>query len=218
MKTLAAFLLAPLIAGGCVASTGYAVVTAHQGEALVRGPSDAWAALPPAAGKVLSVTERDEPPRLTQRIVLDGAGPVAGENFIVVTTLDRQSSANAFGGPPRPEEIERDMAAAFPGVRMARTLAIEQNGLGPFGTAYGSTGAYTCIYTWQRTGGVKEVFGPASIPVDVRVRLCRQASREALAAYVRALVVYVGPTTTVDYRAGALTVDPLTAASGMLGR
>ena len=39
-----------------------------------------------------------------------------------------------------------------------------------------------------------------------------------LESYVRALVVYVGPTTTVDYRAGALTVDPLTAASGMLGR
>lgn len=202
--------------GGCAVTTGYAVATAHPSTSLARGPSEAWASLPPAAGKVLSVTEQDTPPRLTQRIVLDGAGPIAGENFISVATVDPQSSARAFGNPPTPADIEADMAIAVPGVDMRRTLSVEQNRLGPFGTAFGSKGAYNCLYAWQRSGGSGQAFGPSSVPVDIRVRLCRKVSQEVLVGYIRGLNVYVGPSTTVDVSAGALTVDPLAAAAGSM--
>jgi hypothetical protein len=208
--------LVALALSGCVASTGYAVVSQRTAVSPVRGPNDAWAALPPQAGKVISVSERDTPPRLVQRIVLDGAGPIAGENFIAVATVSDQSPVSAFGPPPTPDSIDREMAAAFPGIDMRRTLAIETNRLGPFGTAFGDSAGYTCLYAWQRAGGSGEAFGPSAMPVEVRLRLCRKASRQTLLGYARALAVYVGPVTTLDVRSGGASLDPLAAAAGLV--
>jgi hypothetical protein len=67
------------------------------------------------------------------------------------------------------------MAAAVPGVRLARSATFVQNNYGPFGYASGQSHAGdTCLYAWQQ---VKAGFAPPQEQrnfgtVQVRIRLC----------------------------------------------
>ncbi|WP_237154446.1 cellulose biosynthesis protein BcsN [Oryzibacter oryziterrae] len=203
--------LAGLMLSGCIASTGYSVATLQTTTSLTREPGQAWAVLPPTAGRVLAVSERQEPRRLSQRIVLESATPLAGENVITVATASPDGSDPALLAPPTPAGIDAEMAAAIPGVRMARTNALGQNAYGAFGTALGHSAGVTCLFAWQH------ITEATSKPIDIRLRLCARATPEALTANMTGLRLALGPATDWTVRSGGLSVDPLAAASGLIG-
>ncbi len=77
--------------------------------------------------------------------------------------------------------IAREMVAAVPGVRMARSTTFLQNSYGPFGYASGtSRGGDTCIYGWQqiRSSRSDQTQARNFGMIQVRLRLCDARATE----------------------------------------
>jgi hypothetical protein len=208
---LASITLLGLMLAGCVASSGYSVATLQTTTSLTREPGQAWATLPPTAGRVLAVSERNEPRRFSQRIVFEGASALAGENALTVTTAGPAGSDPTLLASPTPAGIDAEMAVAFPGIPMRRTNALGQNAYGAFGSALGGSTGINCLFAWQH------ITEAAARPIDVRLRLCARAAPDALLANMTGLRLTLGTAADWTVKSGGLSVDPLAAAAGLLG-
>lgn len=155
-------------------------------------PSQSMAALPLAAGPVISVIERQRGNALQHEVTLQGAPPNYGENMISVTAFRNVQSI-----PEKPlddalpvrrpteQDINMEMAEKFPNGPLPITSNAPQNGAGTFAYAFGRKAGVSCIYAWQWIESGSRLTNP---PVSVRVRLCRPgATEEVLVDYVRQL-------------------------------
>ncbi len=142
--------------------------------------SDKALAFPPPGGPaIVNVVERRHGKDVEQTIALSTSSSVSGQNFLKVQFLGLTGSSPALGSRPyntiSEGKIAREMAAAVPGVRLARSATFVQNNYGPFGYASGQSHAGdTCLYAWQQ---VKAGFAPPQEQrnfgtVQVRIRLC----------------------------------------------
>jgi len=146
-----------------------------------------WAALPPEAGEVLSVVERDDPDIRTQRIVLAGQSSQAGENMIQISRPGLDSPRATLFAPPTQAAIEDELAEAFPGMAMIIDGALRSNAYGTYGLATGRRTGEACVYTWQwldrfATSEARLSVLLKSDPASIRVRLCGRMPPEQLAA------------------------------------
>ncbi|MBE7247992.1 MAG: cellulose biosynthesis protein BcsN [Actinomycetospora chiangmaiensis] len=192
----------------------------------------ALAALPPAAGAVLSVMESRRSNAVIQTIVLAGDHAGYGENKITITALTGTNNVgNAAGdpvkiAPPTDAVIEDELAQAFPTTPMRIANVYDRNAQGPFGYATGRRADGTgCLYAWQYVGpsGNLNLFdtidGRGPQAMSVRVRLCKANATEAeLAGYMQQMVVSPpGPSSSYAAAAPAMMApggDAL-AASGV---
>ncbi|SCB33872.1 Cellulose biosynthesis protein BcsN [Rhizobium hainanense] len=142
--------------------------------------SDKALAFPPPGGPaIVNVVERRHAKDVEQTIALSTSSSVSGQNFLKVQFLGLTGSNPGLGSRPyntiSDGAIAREMAAAVPGVRLARSATFVQNNYGPFGYASGQSRAGdTCLYAWQQ---VKAGFAQPQEQrnfgmVQVRIRLC----------------------------------------------
>lgn len=173
------------------------------GQALVR--------LPEGAGSVLSVVERRSGDVLAQEIALKADASALGENMVRVA-IGRLNEGDPVlapkVAPALAADIELEMAAAFPGMRMRIAETIARNAYGPFGYATGTHGRYACIYAWQFIPMVGEGSGPLRRVLDaprsaaLRIRLCRAGvSKEDLIEMVEATSMIIPARGEVVYPA-----------------
>lgn len=181
-----AALAAALAAAGCAILPAETPAPAPAATSVSRSPAEAWAVLPADAGAVLSVVEDDRPRVRSQRIVLEGAGSLPGENAVTVRLPGRTGPGAGLLDRPTDTAIAAEMRQALRGVRMTVRPAPVPAASGPFGVALGAAGPFTCLYAWQHLepDGIGDAgFGPA----DVRVRLCARRDAETLLGWLRAI-------------------------------
>ncbi len=177
--------------------------------------SDKALAFPPPGGpSIVNVVERRQAKDVEQTISLFTSSSVPGQNFLKVQFLGTTGSGPALGSRPfdtiSENKVAREMAAAIPGVRLARSASFVQNGYGPFGYASGqSRSGDTCLYAWQQ---VKAGFAPPQEQrnfgtVQVRIRLCDAHATE------RQLLSTVYGYTIAGHFAGA-ALNPFGAPRG----
>lgn len=150
-------------------------------------PGRAMVALPPGGPPVVGVTQRSYENALTQTIALSTRGRTPGENAVYVAFLTAADLPDTTGveGPlykdPGIEDfvIAREMEERFPGVAMSPAAVYVQNRHGPFGYAFGRSGAgEACFYAWQRIASGDSIFRPKSGVISVRIRICDPAASE----------------------------------------
>ncbi|OCJ06878.1 hypothetical protein A6U86_07185 [Rhizobium sp. AC27/96] len=174
LKTITLMTLAGLTAG--CSTTGHV----RQSIGVETVTSDKALAFPPPGGPaIVNVVENRHGKDVDQTISLATSSSVPGQNFLKVQFLGITGSNPALGSRPfntiNDRTIAREMAAAVPGVRLARSAIFVQNSYGPFGYASGQSRAGdTCLYAWQQ---VQAGFAPPQEQrnfgtVQVRVRLC----------------------------------------------
>ncbi|OJY63942.1 MULTISPECIES: cellulose biosynthesis protein BcsN [unclassified Rhizobium] len=177
--------------------------------------SDKALAFPPPGGPaIVNVVERRHAKDVEQTIALSTSSSVSGQNFLKVQFLGITGSNPGLGSRPyntiNDRAIAREMAAAVPGVRLARSATFVQNNYGPFGYASGQSRAGdTCLYAWQQ---VKAGFAPPQEQrnfgmVQVRIRLCDARATE------RQLLSTVYGYTIAGHFAGA-ALNPFGAPRG----
>jgi len=174
LKTITLMTLAGLTAG-CT-TTGHV----RQSIGVETVPNDKALAFPPPGGPaIVNVVESRHAKDVDQTISLATSSSVPGQNFLKVQFLGLTGSNPALGSRPfntiNDRTIAREMSAAVPGVRLARSAIFVQNSYGPFGYASGqSRSGDTCLYAWQQ---VQAGFAPPQEQrnfgnVQVRLRLC----------------------------------------------
>jgi hypothetical protein len=134
---------------------------------------------PPGGPAIVSVVERKHGDDVEQTISLSTSSSVVGQNFLKVQFLGVSGSSPGLGSTPyemiSEGAISREMAAAVPGVRLARSATFVQNSYGPFSYASArSRAGDTCIYAWQqiRAGRSTQAQQRNFSMVQVRLRLC----------------------------------------------
>lgn len=158
----------------------------HQSIGVETVSSDKALAFPPPGGPaIVNIVERKHAKDVEQTISLFTSSSVPGQNFLKVQFLGITGSNPGLGSRPfntiSEGAIAREMAAAIPGVRLARSAILVQNSYGPFGYASGrSRTGDTCLYAWQQ---VKAGFAPSQEQrnfgmVQVRIRLCDARATE----------------------------------------
>ncbi|WP_112611553.1 cellulose biosynthesis protein BcsN (plasmid) [Rhizobium sp. WW22] len=208
-KTIALMILA-CIGAGC-STTGQV----HQSIGVETVTSDKALAFPPPGGPaIINVVERRHGKDVEQTIALSTSSSVSGQNFLKVQFQGITGPNPGFGSRPfdtiSDRVIFREMAAAIPGVRLARSATFVQNSYGPFGYASGQSRAGdTCLYAWQQ---VKAGFAPQQEQrnfgmVQVRIRLCDAHASE------RELLSTVYGYTIAGHFAGA-ALNPFGAPRG----
>ncbi|MFT4180736.1 MAG: cellulose biosynthesis protein BcsN [Rhizobium sp.] len=144
---------------------------------------------PPGGPAVVSVVERRHKDDVEQTVSLATSSSVAGQNFLKIQFRNVSGANPGLGSTPYKEignvAIASEMAAAVPGVRLARSATFVQNGYGPFGYASGqSRGGDTCLYAWQQIRAGQSALADMQnfSMVQVRIRLCdaRASERQLL--------------------------------------
>ena len=226
-RSARALLLAGVLAtGGCTAGES---LDGLYTDALAptSGPvpaAEAWAALPPAAGAVVSVVETRTPRSDRQRIVLLGDGAHAGENAITVERGGSEGVRSDLLHPPSIETLSGEIAKLERGSAYRILSSTDANRAGPFGYATLTEQDGSCIYAWQwlderELGGERTLGLGRSHPVSVRVRLCRKASVAVLLAQLRDLELSFGRRhdQEISLAAGGSGQDALSSAANGAG-
>ena len=150
-------------------------------------PGRAMVALPPGGPPVVSVTQRSYENALTQTIALSTRGRTPGENAIYVAFLTAADLPDTTGveGPLYKDAgiedfaIAREMEERLPDVAMSPSAVYVQNRHGPFGYAFGRSGAgEACFYAWQRIASGDSIFRPKFGVISVRIRICDPTASE----------------------------------------
>jgi hypothetical protein len=147
-------------------------------------------ALPPPGGPALvAVLEQRYPNATEQKILLQGDGSSAGQNYLLVRFFGPVGSDVPFRTALRDRPIATsnmsfEIRKAVPGVAMGRSPLFVQNRYGPFGYAQGKApSGDNCLYAWQRISDIASLprlFSPKG-SIQVRLRLCSSsASAEEL--------------------------------------
>jgi hypothetical protein len=108
-----------------------------------------------------------------QEVLLGTDAVTPGQNQIQVTVYE--NNAPLVNPYPR---IAAEMREALPGVRMVRSPYYVQNRYGPFGYAFGHSGARDlCLFGWQ---SIRTRATPMTKQggIDVRVRVCETGATE----------------------------------------
>lgn len=134
---------------------------------------------PPGGPAIVTVVERRHKDDVEQTISLATSSSVVGQNFLKIQFLGVSGGSPGLGSTPykaiSENAIARELAAAIPGIRLARSATFVQNTYGPFGYASGQSRAGdTCLYAWQqiRAGHSTQAQLQNFSMVQVRVRLC----------------------------------------------
>ncbi|MBB3610118.1 cellulose biosynthesis protein BcsN [Rhizobium sp. BK602] len=144
---------------------------------------------PPGGPAVISVVERRHKDDVEQTVSLATSSSVAGQNFLKIQFRNVTGANPGLGSTPYKAigngAVASEMAAAVPGVRLARSATFVQNGYGPFGYASGqSRGGDTCLYAWQQIRAGQSALAEMQnfSMVQVRIRLCdaRASERQLL--------------------------------------
>lgn len=155
-------------------------------------PSMSMAALPVAAGHVISVIERQRGNALQHEVTLHGAPPNYGENQIIVSAFRNASGSGDKAvpdtipsRPPTSEDIQQEMEERIIGGALPVSSNLPRNMAGTFGYAFGKRNSVSCLYAWQWVESENKLAGS---PTSVRVRLCKpNATEEVLVDHVRQL-------------------------------
>ena len=192
------------------------------------GGGPPMASLPAVAGRVVAVRRTPYTNGVGQEIVLEGPRAMVGENRITVQALTTsQTGARDQGGEelklttPSDVAIADEMERRLPGIAMSIAAAPEHDSEGTIGYATGSKGRLSCVYAWQYLASerplsfLEGLSDTGSLPVSVRVRLCREQPVAALLETLRGLRIARpnGALRSVPARAAA-TGDELDAAIG----
>ena len=144
---------------------------------------------PPGGPAIVNVIERRHKDDVEQTISLATSSSVAGQNFLKIQFLGVSGANPGLGSTPYKavgeNAIARELAAAIPGVRLARSATFVQNTYGPFGYASAqSRSGDTCLYAWQqiRAGRATQAQLQNFSMVQIRLRLCdaRASERQLL--------------------------------------
>jgi hypothetical protein len=134
---------------------------------------------PPGGPAIINVIERRHKDDVEQTISLATSSSVAGQNFLKIQFRGLSGGNTGLGSTPykavSENAIARELAAATPGVRLARSANFVQNTYGPFGYASGqSRSGDTCLYAWQqiRAGRSMQAQLQNFSMVQIRLRLC----------------------------------------------
>jgi hypothetical protein len=140
---------------------------------------------PPGGPAVRGVIQKPFSNGVEQTVLLATTARVAGQNYFRVQFLGEPGSMAATSGasytPISDSSIAREVARAIPGVRLARTNRLLQNGYGPFSYATGSSAAGdTCVFAWQqiRSRSTPLAIGRNFGMIQVRMRLCDMEASE----------------------------------------
>lgn len=182
-------------------------------------PSMAMAAVPVAAGQVVSVIERKRGNALQHEITLYGAPPNFGSNQVTVTAFKYVDTIPEKPGEdmvamtkPTDEEIYKEMQERIPGGPMEVSSNVPRNAMGAFGYAFGRRNGANCLYAWQ---WIESGFRPFNVvankttaPVSVRVRICRPGmTEEVMVDFVRQM--YIQPRSGAYPGAGPMAAAPM---------
>ncbi len=167
----------------------------------------AAAMLPPAAGRVIGISERRYADGISQEIVLGSDRSSHGENRIDIAMRLNPQGDQVYDNliplqKPTDADIASELEARFPGMDMQPVNVLLQNRYGPYGLAAGRRGnGERCIYAWQ---WIDDMSGPASPrlsslgnailnqpqPASLRIRLCRTGvNADQLAGLVEGISV-----------------------------
>jgi hypothetical protein len=134
---------------------------------------------PPGGPSVSGVIQKPHSNGIDQTVLLATSARVAGQNYFkVLYTGASGSGSDTSSAPYRPiseSSITAELVRAMPGIPMARSNQVLQNGYGPFGYAAGkSPVGDNCIFAWQqiRSRGPSLSIGRDFGMVQVRMRLC----------------------------------------------
>jgi len=200
-------LLAPLIALAACSET-MMIGESNVEPSLVQrvGHTEAMAALPDRAGRVINVAERRYSNGIVQEITLEGDATTQGENGLTIAMRGGNAIAGAGTNPlkiERPSEraIQAELYEKFPRNRMTIAATSERNGYGPFGYATGrGPDGGRCLYGWQMLDNAPDPTGRATTflspnkPMSIRARICRDGvSDEELVGLMKKLVIFGRP-------------------------
>lgn len=139
-------------------------------------PQFALAALPPSAGRTVSVQQVSRQNGLGQTVVYANRTATAGDNALTVEIADADTATRAVRAPMR-GEIRKEMAEVLPGIAMRIDDVIGDNAQGVFGYALGASGRGHCLYGWQVVKSGAIVQRPYS--ASLRLRFCDPSMGEA---------------------------------------
>ena len=162
------------------------------------GQPAALAMLPPEAGRITRVSQKDTADGFRQEIIYGQPVPGLGESGIDLRV--RTTTSTALEEPllltkPTEAGIRSELAAEFPGMTMQVVDGPRNNAYGPYGLAVGrwANGA-RCMYAWQWINKLRlNNFAEDGQPASVRVRLChKNATLDQLASHVDRMQIDVG--------------------------
>lgn len=176
------------LAGGCGEQRLGDGELAFATRSITVDPGRALVTLPPGGPPVVGVTQRSYENAVTQTIALSTRGRTWGENAVYVAFLTAADLPDTTGveGPLYKDAgiedfaIAREMEERLSGVAMSPSALYVQNRYGPFGYAFGRSGAgEACLYAWQRIASGDSIFRPKSGVISLRMRICDPAASEA---------------------------------------
>jgi hypothetical protein len=148
---------------------------------------------PPSGPGIVSVIERRYDNAIEQEIPLFTSALTPGQNFIKAQFFGTQRAFNYSSNRLTSKMVSqsgtsKEMASAFPGVRMVRSQFYVQNSYGPFGYAFGrGRGSDLCLYGWQQIRSQAQKMSPVNNygSIQIRVRICEAgATEQALLAFM----------------------------------
>jgi hypothetical protein len=157
----------------------------------------ALALLPPDAGQPRAVAQRAFSDGIAQDVVYDRALPGLNESRIElrIRTERRLDGVPLALEKPTESSIRAELALQFPRMTMQVVDRPMRNAYGPYGLAIGRWANGTrCIYAWQWIDAIPgNPAEAAANPASIRIRLCRSASLDQMAAFVDRLRIEPGP-------------------------
>lgn len=185
MKSLGVFLTLTALAlplAACTSTTQDPFLTAATGLAAAPpisaevSPQFALAALPPSAGRIVSVQQVARENGLGQTVVYANRTALSGDNALTIEVSNADAATRPVRAPTR-GEIRKEMAETLPGIAMRIDDVIGDNAQGVFGYALGTSGGAHCLYGWQVVKSGAAVQRPYA--ASLRLRFCDPSMSEA---------------------------------------
>ena len=185
MKSLGVFLTLTALAlplAACTSTTQDPFLTAATGLAAAPpisaeiSPQFALAALPPSAGRIVSVQQVARENGLGQTVVYANRTALSGDNALTIEVSNADAATRPVRAPTR-GEIRKEMAETLPGIAMRIDDVIGDNAQGVFGFALGTSGGAHCLYGWQVVKSGAAVQRPYA--ASLRLRFCDPSMSEA---------------------------------------
>jgi hypothetical protein len=133
---------------------------------------------PPGGPAIATVLQRTNPDGMQQSILLATSSATPGDNYFKIR-LSSGAVADVKDPDPRPirsaADLDRELLAAFPDVRMAPSATVLQNAFGPFSYASGNGAAgEACLYAWQQIAASDDQKAPLTSRggIQIRFRMC----------------------------------------------
>lgn len=192
-----------VLAAGLTVSCSQGVPLRSSEQTRMVPTEQAFAVPEPGGPAVTAIIETSYSNATQQDILLATSASTPGQNMLriqIFGPLDPKQAGpeKARAGYLPAKNINAEMRALFPGVRMQTSPYFVQNKYGPFGYAVGrSASGDTCFFGWQRiasTGFTQTLIGNKG-SIQVRLRICDENASED-----RLLQSMYGFTITASFR------------------